>query len=56
VRDGWLNNPVFHAVPKLIRLRSNCEALNIGRNGERAKALKGGTELSGGVAEARKNL
>jgi hypothetical protein len=56
VRDGWLNNPVFYAVLKLIRLRSNCETLNIDKGGERAKTLKGGSELNGDVTEIKKNL
>jgi hypothetical protein len=56
VENGWLGNLVFHAVPKFIRLRSDCEALGIGKNGERAKALKSGTELNGGVIKVRKNL
>jgi hypothetical protein len=30
--------------------------LNINKNGERAKALEGGTELGGGVIKVRKNL
>jgi hypothetical protein len=56
VRDEWLDNPVLHTVPKLVRLRSDSEALNIGRGAEGAKALKGDTKFSGGVTEARKNL
>jgi hypothetical protein len=56
VGDGWLGNPVPHAVPKLVRLRSDCEALGISGGAEGAKALGGGTELGGGVAEARRNL
>jgi hypothetical protein len=54
--DGWLGNPVFYAVLKLIRLRSDCETLDIGKGGEGAKALKGGTELSGGVIKVRRHL
>jgi hypothetical protein len=51
-----LGNPVFHAVSKFVRLRFNSETLDIGKGAEKAKALKGGTKFSGGVAEARKNL
>jgi hypothetical protein len=54
--DGRLNNPVFYAVPKLIRLRSDCEALNFGKNGGGAKTLKDGTEFSDGVIKIRKYL
>jgi hypothetical protein len=54
--DGWLGNPVSHAVSKLIRLRFNYEALNFDKSGGGTKTLKGGTELGGGVIKIKRHL
>jgi hypothetical protein len=56
MRGEWLGDCVNHAIPEFVRLRSNCDALNLGKIRNGTETLKSSTKLGGGVTEAKMNL